>query len=85
MKRNYAHTTEEINRFQNDRNYIYGGKNDSGTPVFLSTKAEDVLSPKELDVYVLWCRTDEEIADALGISEKTVQSYRRKITLKIQA
>jgi DNA-binding NarL/FixJ family response regulator len=81
-RRRYAHTQEEVNKFRNNPDFIEGGKDDNGKVIFLSMRIEDVLSKREKEVYDLRGNSNEEIADVLGISSKTVESNRDKINKK---
>lgn len=62
--------------------FIFGGTNENGQQVWLNKSIESVLSPNEFKVYSLSKESNESIAEKMGISAKTVESYRSKISKK---
>lgn len=81
MKRFVAHSEKERKDLK-----VLGlkevGQEENGNYVFWSNKIEDVLSEREKQVYDLKEKTNEEIADILEISSKSVESYKDKIKSK---
>lgn len=80
--RKWAHAPKEVKKFRNDPNFIESGEDDNGNTIFRDTRIEIVLSKREKQVYDMKEQSDEEIAKALEISAKSVESYRNKIKLK---
>lgn len=81
MKRKVAHSEGEREAFI-AQGFKEVGKEKNGNYVFWSNKVTDILSKREMEVFALQCKTDIEIAGILGVSEKTIISYRKKIVGK---
>ena len=80
--RRFAHNETEVEKFRNDPDFTETGQDDNGNIIFHSKKIEDVLSKREKEVYDLKEKPNEVIAENLNISEKSVESYRKKIQSK---
>jgi hypothetical protein len=78
MKRKVAHSEEERKAFI-AKGFKEVGREENGNYVFWSNKMTDILSKREIEVFELQDKKDIEIAELLGVSEKTVISYRKKI------
>lgn len=78
MKRKVAHSEEERKAFI-EKGYKEVGKEENGNYVFWSNKMTDILSKREMEVFELQDKKNVEIAEILGISEKSVLAYRKKI------
>ena len=62
--------------------FAFGGIDHNGDQVYINTQINARLSDTEREVFVVSDLPDSEIADKLGISEKTVEAYRKKIEKK---
>lgn len=82
MKRKTAYTEKERKSFI-EKGFMEVGQDDNGHYIFWSNEITDVLSPRELEVFKMRDKIDIDIAEKLGISEKSVLSYRDKIKKKI--
>jgi len=80
--RKFTHSKEEAEKYRKDINYIESGTDDNGNVIFHSIKIEDVLSEREKQVYDMKEKSNEDISIILGISVKSVDSYRNKIKSK---
>jgi len=71
MKRKVAHSEEERKAFI-AKGFKEVGKEENGNYVFWSNKMTDILSKREMEVFELQDKKNVEIAEILGISEKSV-------------
>jgi DNA-binding NarL/FixJ family response regulator len=62
--------------------FTFGGHDDNGNQMWINNARNVVLSNREKQVYKLRNLSNQEIAQKLGISEKSVRSYREKIESK---
>lgn len=81
MKRFIAHSEDERNHLS-AKGFREVGREQNGNYVFWSNNMEDVLSQREKEVHSLKHKSDDEISELLGISTKSVKSYREKIKSK---
>lgn len=81
MKGLHAHSASEAKGFE-AAGMQFAGHDHNGNPFFAHTAKEAVLSSMENQVYSMKSLKDNEIAQRLNISEKSVSAYRQKIKAK---
>lgn len=62
--------------------YMFAGINKENQQVFINQSREVKLSQRENEVYTFFGFSNKEISNIIGISEKSVISYRSKIKSK---